>query len=32
VILVGDTVVTVSADDHFGADAFAATAVRLIAS
>ncbi|PCE13500.1 hydrolase [Microbacterium sp. SZ1] len=32
VILHADTVVTVSADDHFGADAFAAAAVRLIAS
>ncbi|MCM3779132.1 serine hydrolase domain-containing protein [Microbacterium hydrocarbonoxydans] len=31
VILHGDTVVTVSADDHFRADAFAAAAVRLIA-
>ncbi|MFB4348424.1 serine hydrolase domain-containing protein [Microbacterium sp. CR_7] len=30
VIVLEDTVVTVSADDHFGADAFAAAAVRLV--
>ncbi|WP_144877373.1 serine hydrolase [Microbacterium sp. 1.5R] len=32
VILRGDAVITVSADDHLGADAFAAAAVRLVST